>query len=362
MTEFEYAPIVLDAAQRFVVAHGLPTDTPVVSAPDLVELLAWAAEHRLVGLVYEAARSPGPDVPNAITDAHIAMLRHGIGVEVAACRAVRVLRMAGVDAVVFKGVAAAHLDYPDPALRNFYDVDLLVSRVQLPVAGRCLERAGWSRVESKLGRGWEERFARAVQFVSPDGIELDLHAALAPGYFGVRLDHQRLLSSTEAFELGGVAMNGFSVDARLLVSSYALVLSRGGHVRLLRDVAQQLFVSQASPQRAAELAGDGDVILAAALQIVNRVIGLPPGVRSWMSSIPVDAAQRRGFALARRAHDDGWRFDAIGEMLALGAADRTRYVLGVASSRFTSRRSDGAETRSSVRNGARRDARTGGDS
>ena len=140
------------------------------------------------------------------------------------------------------------------------------------------------------------------------------------------------------------------------------MLSRGGNLRLLRDVAQQIHVSQASSERAAVLAGEGDVIIAAALQIVDRVIGISPEARRWARSIPLSRAQRRGLALARRAHDHGWRFDAIGEMLGLGTADRTRYALGVARARFTPRRRAGAEGRSSVRNGARRDARTGGDS
>lgn len=334
MTDLDSDPIALSVAQQSVVSHGLSMADPTgVVVADLVQLLPWAAEHRLVGLLHEATISLGTTVPDEINDVHLALLRHVLGVEVDTCRAVNALGGVGIDAVVFKGVAAAHLDYPDPGLRNFYDVDLLVPRSQLAEAAACLESAGWSRSASKLGPQWEARFARAVQLISPAGIELDLHAALGPGYFGVRLEHDAMMCATERFELGGVDLCAFSAEGRLLTSAYALVLSRGGNLRLLRDVAQQVLVSKASHERAAVLAGEGDVVIAAALRMVDKIIELPSDVRAWAGSVASSRAQRRGLALARRAQRDGWRSDALGELLALGVADRARYVAGVARSR-----------------------------
>ncbi len=339
MNDFNLSPADFSEAQRFVISCGLPNATPIEVLPaDLVAILPWAAEHRLVGLLHEAATQLDATVPTEIADAHLAMLRHAVGVEVEACRAVSALREVGVDPVVFKGVAAARLDYDDPALRSFYDVDLLVSRAELTRAVRQLERAGRTRIESKLGRKWEEGFGRAVQFVSKSGIELDLHASLAAGYFGVRLDHGALLESTSTFDLGGIEMRSFEVDARLLASSYALVLSRGGNLRLLRDVAQQVCLSHASPERAAALAGDGAVVISLALQMVNRWIELPPAVNEWATAVPISRSQQRGLDLAQQAHQNGWRSDALGEMLGLGNLDRVRYAVGIAGSRVKSLR------------------------
>ena len=173
-----------------------------------------------------------------------------------------------------------------------------------------------------------------MQFVSPAGIELDLHATLGSGYFGTRLDHDQLFEQTVTFELGGVSMRAFDADARLLASAYALVLSRGGHLRLLRDVAQQLVVSGSSYRNAALLAGEGDVVIAEALDRVDQAIELPADTRRWMAARPRSRAQKRGLALARRGHDDGWRSDALGDLLGLGLADRARYALGVVRSRL----------------------------
>lgn len=322
---------------RSIVGCGLPgvAAPPIDSGDDLVTLLPWAAEHRLVGLLYEAALLAGQRV-DEIDRAHLAILRQVLAVEAEAGRAIEVLRNAGTEPVVFKGVAAAHLDFENPGNRSFYDVDVLLARVDFGVALDALEAAGWRRLESRLGRRWEQRFARATTFISDDGVELDVHAMVAAGYFGVQLDEGALREQTVGFDLGGVTMTAFDVDARLLTSCFAVVLSRGGSLRLVRDVAQQVLVSCADWERAGTLSGEGNVVVARAFEAVNPWIELPEEAMAWAGRVAASASRRqlRGLAFADRAQQSGWRDDAIGELMGLGPVDRLAYAVAVGRSRL----------------------------
>jgi hypothetical protein len=328
------------AARRWIVGNGLPGVVPEaeVSIEELSASLGWAAKNRLIGLLFAAAGGVGEEVPGDIAEVCLTTLRQGLAVEVEACRAVATLTAAGLGPIVFKGVASAHLDYPAPGNRTFYDVDLLVEREAFGAAAEHLATCGWTRIESPLGPKWEARFGRSAQFLAPSGVEVDLHAALAAGYFGVRLDYRRLRQATETFQLGGVEAITFDADARLLTSCYALVLSRGGSVRLVRDVAQQVLGSGASWKRAGLLAGEGNVVIAAALNVVDRWVGLTAEALEWARNVLSSAtpSQRRGLSLAADAHARRWRGDVAGELLGLGVPDRIRYASGVGEHRMRS--------------------------
>ena len=66
MSEPDPDPVLLDVLQRFVVSHGLPSARPIdVGATELVELLPGVVEHRLVGLLHDAATPLGSAIPDA---------------------------------------------------------------------------------------------------------------------------------------------------------------------------------------------------------------------------------------------------------------------------------------------------------
>ena len=137
------------------------------------------------------------------------------------------LRRAGSEAYVFKGLATAHLD----------DTTRRTERSTTPTctwrgATSSARSMPWTASDSRraptpMSRRWQRRFARACEMRSSDGVELDLHAAVATGYFGVRLDHDRLRSDRERVVLGGETVSVFSAPARALISCYGVVLSRG---------------------------------------------------------------------------------------------------------------------------------------
>ena len=60
------------------------------------------------------------------------------------------LHEAGLEPVVLKGAALAHLNYPDPALRTLSDIDVLLPTADLGRARAALIRAGFSVDESAV--------------------------------------------------------------------------------------------------------------------------------------------------------------------------------------------------------------------
>lgn len=343
MTERSAATAVasLTADQRAVVTFGLPglgSPTPEpMDGPELDpqgDLVGWAARERLDGLLWGALSHDrirsDDELRRRASEAHLTGLRSSLNAEATAVAAVATLADAGIETFVFKGLANAHLDYDRPEHRTFFDADLLVARADFGRAVDVLVAAGFSRSAPPLRRRWEERFARAVELRSPTGVEVDLHASLTTGYFGERLDHDALRSGDGGVvPLAGVDLRAFGPAQRLLISSYGIVLSRGPGVRLLRDLAQQLLVTGADWRHAAQLAGDGDVVLARALVETARCLAIEHEAVDWARTITASPTAERALAYASDAHHQGWSADARSTMLALGPSERIRFLSAV---------------------------------
>ena len=260
------------------------SETPIEVAPESFEhLLNWAVRERVAGLLCAAIESGIIDVEAQVgaleraREIHREALRSSIAAEATAVQAVSVLRRAGIEALAFKGVANAHLDYTDPAMRTFFDADLHVTREDFGRAIDTLTTEGFQKSPTFMSARWERRFARACELRSPDGVELDLHAAVATGYFGAMLDHDQLRSAPDRFALGGEPMSAFCLPARALISCYGIVLSRGPGVRLQRDLIQQIMCLGDRWPEVLELSGEeGRAVIAKALGATMTTFGAGP--------------------------------------------------------------------------------------
>jgi hypothetical protein len=110
---------------------------------------------------------------------------------------------AGLRAVVLKGPAVAHGLYPDPTVRPFGDLDLLVSADDWRRACELLIRHGYSRDLPEPRPGFDERFGKAATHSNGAGVKVDLHRTIVLGPFGLWLDPDELLRHTRTFPLGG---------------------------------------------------------------------------------------------------------------------------------------------------------------
>jgi hypothetical protein len=88
-------------------------------------------------------------------------------------RALRSLRTAGMEVIVLKGMAAAEILYPEPSLRHCHDLDLLLTRDQVPAALEVLGGSGFEGSSAPYGTG-----AGSSWVQHPSGFPIGLHTSL----------------------------------------------------------------------------------------------------------------------------------------------------------------------------------------
>src|SRR5690242_9675100 len=107
-----------------------------------------AEAHGLVPLLYTHLHAAGIELPPAIKQpilgyymqhAHAARVREQALVDI-----LTAYRAAGIDALVLKGAALAHLVYPQPVLRPMRDVDILVRAEEVYRAYALLPEIGFA--------------------------------------------------------------------------------------------------------------------------------------------------------------------------------------------------------------------------
>jgi hypothetical protein len=187
------------------------------------------------------------------------------------------LERVGIEVVVLKGSAAAHLLYPDPAWRMFGDNDLLFRSAQFDDALTVLAGLGYRRPATPLRRGFDRRFGKGATLVGDEGDELDAHRTLLFGSFGLTIDLGELFDSSVTFPLGGRQLRALGPEAGLLHACYHAALG-DPEPRLgsLRDVAQRFALGWHDPERVVELARDwrAEAVVARTLALCADHLGL----------------------------------------------------------------------------------------
>lgn len=138
----------------------------------------------------------------------------------------KLLAEAGIQSVVLKGLAVAHLDYPDPSQRSTTDVDLLVRAVDIERATELLTDAGFRRDLPERRRGFDRRFAKDVTLYGPRRVEIDLHRTLLRGPFGAAIDLDELWASQEPLLVEGLPdRQALDRPSRLLHAAYTVAVA-----------------------------------------------------------------------------------------------------------------------------------------
>ena len=170
---------------------------------DWQALVALAAKHRVLPLL---DRNLKACCPNAL----LAATQRSLAVRVAAnagrssrfsgetARLCDLLGSAGVAVIAFKGAPLAATVYGDAALRQAWDIDLLVAEKDVPTVAAVLGAEGY--VAGPV-------FDRAQDYEHPAGeIKVDLHWALTPWFFPVDGDAGRLLDRRQVVTFDGVSI------------------------------------------------------------------------------------------------------------------------------------------------------------
>jgi hypothetical protein len=157
---------------------------------------------------------------------------------------VDMLTASSVEIRVLKGSAVAHLDYPDPALRSFIDVDVLVRSEQIDRAVELFTGIGFQRLHPQPRPGFDRRFGKGTTFLSPAGYELDLHRTFVQGPWGVLINLDDLWDDGEEFNVAGRTLRALSRPTRFMHACYHAALGDWPpRLSSLRDIAQMLLVT-----------------------------------------------------------------------------------------------------------------------
>ena len=267
-----------------LTSWGLDDRSAPIDASDAstaAEVVDGAVEERLIGVLAVAVASAGVDLAPSEVDRLAERWEQAMAwclrLEVRLLELHAELGSRGVDLLVLKGPAAAHLDEPDPSLRPFADLDLLVRSEQLSATVVALGEDGATRPWAPRRAGFDERFAKSVTVRLVDGVEVDLHRTLADGALGMRVPVDDLWRSTSTFELGGARLRCLDRPARALHAAYHAVLgSPTPRLMSVREVLAHLTDPTLPPDDVTTLAARwrGEPVLAAALDLVRDATGV----------------------------------------------------------------------------------------
>ncbi len=224
------------AAARFEVGGPLSSD-------DWGALLSVVRRERLSGLFVDALDNGHfPATPEQQQQAHalhVAMMTRVLLLDRLLLRVAGALRDADIEFRLLKGCAHAHLLYPDPSLRPYVDVDLLVRGAHFAKAVEVFGAHGINRPEPELRPGFDRRFGKGATLRTAQGDGIDLHRTFVDGPFAVMNDPDELFATVEFIEVGGFTLPTLGREERLLHACFhAAVSDRVPGLMALRDVVQ----------------------------------------------------------------------------------------------------------------------------
>ncbi len=267
------------------------------------QLLHLADRERVVGVLAHGVATGAVTVDDSQYEQVASMQRRSAATDLELER--RLVRWcegltgAGVAHRVLKGAALAHLAYPDPGLRSFGDVDLLVPMEQLAEAVDALAVVGLRRREPEVRRGFDARFGKGTTLVDDDGWELDLHRLLAAGPYGQLARTNELFDEEpETLHLGGVHLEALPLPSALVVACCNAAL--GDAVPRLSPLRDVVVLVRRTGSELEGVLGRAtrwrlDAVVARAVRMAWDRLALPdrPAIVDWAKSQPCSARDRR---------------------------------------------------------------------
>jgi len=310
-------------------AYGLPGAPSAPAEP--LDDPAWTAltdaatRERVTPLLASAVAAgafPATDRQyGAIVRAHERSMRTCVALERTLGDAATTLEHAGVAYRVVKGPAVAHLDYPNPSLRAFGDIDLLVAAERYDDALTLLTDRGGRRRYPEVRPGFDRRFGKGACLVLADGTEIDVHRTFVAGPFGLTVDLDALFATDEQFTLGGRSLPALCREHRFVHACFHAALGDAApRLSAQRDVAQLALDDRTDVAGALEAARAwrSDAVVARAVTTTWSRLGLQPTpLVRWALAHQPDRFQAR----ALRAYSGPGRSYATQTAAGLAAVD-----------------------------------------
>lgn len=335
------------AGHRLHEARHAAPDQPLVDGA-WAALLAGAGAHRITGLLDAAIRDGAfpatPEQAAAAAHDHRSRQLRVLALEQRLVGVVGLLAGHGLGARVLKGPAVAHLDYPDPGLRSYIDLDVLVRAADIDSVVHVLTDAGFARTLAEPRPGFDRRFDKGLTMVPRDGFELDLHRTFVLGPWGRLVDLDALWEASEDLCLGGVAVQALTRPHRFLHACYHAALG-DWPLRLgsLRDIAEMLRAVDGDPAAAASVRAVAEswgveAVMAAAVADTHRLLGGPAGALTEWAQDHVPGRRAEAWLALHTRTDKTFAAQAVATVGVLpGWRDRAAYLyaLLLPDSRYT---------------------------
>jgi nitrogen fixation protein len=263
-------------------------------------LVGWAQSTRLLGPVLVAVDAGALDLPSDLLEeavaGHLDSMRWCIQLEL---RLLEVIEwfdaVGGVEFLVIKGPAVAHLDELDASMRSFADLDFLIRGDDFDRALAAMVANGAVRRVPERRPGFDRRFVKSVGLLCPDQVELDVHRTLCLGAHGLRVPLDDLFVQAVEFDIGGRRVLAPTRVHRALHGAYhAMVGAPAPALRTLRDLAGYLTSPDLAPEVVVPEADrwGGTTVLAEAVRATFDSLPFDaPAWREWLDGFEVDPAE-----------------------------------------------------------------------
>lgn len=213
-------------------------------AVDWAHLIGLSYRHMVLPLVYRSLSSVGQDaVPldslRVLQKAYRVNAVRNLEMMAQLVQALNRLEADGVRAVAYKGPLLADAVYGDLALRQFVDLDILVSKADFALALRSLGTIGYQAAESlRIPDAAYLRSLHHCALAKRGGVPLELHWDVAEPYFGPTLDVARCWNRLERVRLNGAQVYSLSPEDLLVVLSTHGAKHRWPRLCQVCDVAE----------------------------------------------------------------------------------------------------------------------------
>ena len=258
---------------------------------DWTYLIETAAFHQVIPLLYQSLKNNyAEEVPDAILNLlrsyFYANGRRNFFLTNELLKLLNLFKEHDISAIPYKGPVLAASAYGNLALRQFGDLDILVSERDFHPAKELLISQGY-KISSQFD--WEH------SFIPDDGrYSVDLHQGITPRDFPFRLDFERLWQRVEPLSLAGTTVVNLSPEDLLIVLCVQVFKDswyKQEKLAKLCDLAELLRVCQTLDwgrvmEQASALGGEG--LLVFGLLLASELLGtaIPDEVMPRMQAYP----------------------------------------------------------------------------
>lgn len=334
-----YPPALLAVAGFGLAQASRPAPPGPLCASSWDAVLAEARKHRLTGQL--AAATASGALPATQAQCQEAAATHRriqirvLALEHELTRVVGLLETEGLGYRVLKGSAVAHLDYADPALRSFIDLDVLVRAEDIERTVATMGRAGFRRTLAEPRPGFDRRFDKGMTLRGSADYEIDLHRTFVLGPWGALMDPRDLWDDREDFSIGGCPIPALSAPYRFVHACYHAALG-DWPLRLgsLRDVAEMLPRAEGDADVVRRIAArwNGEAVVATAVAQTRRLFALDrdSGLSRWAEEY-VPSRREQGWLALYNNPDKTFAAQALATLTVLPRwRDKASYVRALA--------------------------------